>query len=342
LKIIWTCFFVLSLPLYCFLQPVNDNCINAINLCANESIISNNLLATASICVGCEDGELQTGNFCFELNNSVWFSFTTNEIGGSVSATISNINCTSDTVPSANNELQAVIISASTPCDETTYEQVSNCISAAANNITLLANSLNANTTYYIQVDGAESGSLTASECGFSILISGDGVEPIINAGEDLSIFPGETIQLSGVASGDFYWLPVDYLSDPTVLNPIASPVSTTTYILSANINGCMFFDEVEVIVQNPLSIPNTITPNNDGFNDTWRIGNISNYPSAQVSIFDRWGQSVFKVTGYTPDKRWNGTNNGLRIPSGTYFYIIELRVGETTKIYNGSINVIR
>ena len=103
-----------------------------------------------------------------------------------------------------------------------------------------------------------------------------------------------------------------------------------------------MFFDEVEIIVQNPLSIPNTITPNNDGFNDTWRIGNISNYPSAQVSIFDRWGQSVFKVTGYTPDKRWNGTNNGLRIPSGTYFYIIELRVGETTKIYNGSINVIR
>ena len=90
------------------------------------------------------------------------------------------------------------------------------------------------------------------------------------------------------------------------------------------------------------MSIPNTITPNDDGFNDTWRIGNISNYPSAQVSIFDRWGQSIFKVTGYTTEKRWDGTNNGLRLPSGTYFYIIELRVGGTTKIYNGSINVIR
>lgn len=342
MKLFFCTFFSLALTTSSFLQPVNDSCINAINLCANESVFSDNILATSSICPGCEDGELQSGNFCFELNNSVWFSFTTNETGGSVTTTISNINCTSDTVSSANNELQAVIISASTPCDESTYEQVSNCISSATNSITLLANSLAANTTYYLQIDGAESGSLTASECGFAVLISGDAVEPNINAGEDLSIFPGESIQLSGISSGVFSWSPVESLSDPSVLNPEASPVNTTTYILSSIINGCIFQDDVVVIVQNPLTIPNTITPNEDGFNDTWKIGNISNYPSAQVSVYDRWGQSVFKVTGYTPDKRWNGTNNGLRLPSGTYFYIIELRAGGVSKIYNGSINIIR
>ena len=130
MKFIWTCFFVLFLPISSFLQPVNDNCINATNLCAGQSVISNNFLATSSICAGCEDGAVQTGNFCFELNNSVWFAFTTNDLGGAVTATISNLNCSSDTLPSANNELQAVIVSASIPCDESTYEQVSNCISA--------------------------------------------------------------------------------------------------------------------------------------------------------------------------------------------------------------------
>ena len=220
MKIIWTCFFVLFLPIYSFLQPLNDNCINATNLCANETVFSDNILATSSICPGCEDGEFQSGNFCFELNNTVWFSFTTNDVGGSVTVDIGNINCTSDTVPSANNELQAVIISASTPCDESTYEQVSNCISAATSNLTLLANSLTANTTYYIQIDGAELGSLTASECGFSILISGEAVESNIDAGEDLSIFPGESIQLSGIAAGTFSWSPIESLSDPSILNP--------------------------------------------------------------------------------------------------------------------------
>ena len=342
MKFIWTCFFVLFLPISSFLQPVNDNCINATNLCAGQSIISNNFLATSSICAGCEDGAVQTGNFCFELNNSVWFSFITNDLGGSVTATISNINCTSDTLPSANNELQAVIVSASIPCDESTYEQASNCISAEANNLILLANNLSASTTYYLQIDGAETSLLSASECGFSIILSGDGVEPNVNAGDDLSIFPGESIELSGEANGNISWSPSETLNNSALLNPTASPISTTSYLLSSTINGCVFEDEVVVFVLNPLSIPNTITPNDDGYNDVWSIGNISNYPSAQVSVYDRWGQSVFKVTGYTDDKRWNGTNNGLRLPSGTYFYIIELKAGGVSKIYNGSINIIR
>ena len=337
-----TSVFTLLIPAYCFLQPINDNCINAINLCEGQPVLGNNLQASAVSCVGCEDGASSSGNFCFEYNNTVWFSFVTNNTGGDVLLNFSTINCSSDTVPTANNELQGVVIQADVPCDESTYSLVSNCVSGSSNNMNLVANNLNANTLYYVQIDGAQTALLSASECEFTVEISGQGVEQLVEAGEDASIFPGESIALNGQANGSILWSPEESLSDPGISSPEANPLATTTYTITTEINGCFFSDEVTILVQNPLSIPNTITPNDDGFNDLWSISNISNYPNAQVMVFDRWGQQVFKVTGYTQDQRWDGSHNGLRLPSGTYYYVIELKVGGTTKIYNGPISIIK
>ena len=343
LKLIYSLLFLLLSTTSSFLQPpINDDCLNAIELCANQPINSSNLLATISACPGCEDGSSGSGNFCFELNNTVWFTFTTNSNGGTVTADINIISCTSDTLPSANNELQAVIIDASIPCDESSYTQVSNCVSGSSINFTILANNLTPNSTYYIQVDGAETTSLTAAECGFEILISGEAINPIIDAGEDLSVLPGESVQLSGFADGTINWLPIETLSNPSTLNPTASPISTTTYFLSSTINTCTYEDDVLVVVLNPLTVMNAFTPNDDGYNDYWEISNISNYPSSKITVFDRWGQVVFNTTGYSSEKRWNGTNKGLRLPSGTYFYVIELAVSGSSKIYNGPVTIIR
>ena len=101
--------------------PLNNDCLNATDLCANQTLYSTNLQATSSVCPGCQDGNASSGNFCFEINNTVWFSFTTNSLGGNVIANINILSCTSDTLASANNELQAVIIEATVPCDESTY-----------------------------------------------------------------------------------------------------------------------------------------------------------------------------------------------------------------------------
>ena len=43
----------------------------------------------------------------------------------------------------------------------------------------------------------------------------------------------------------------------------------------------------------------------------------------AEVTIYDRWGQSVFHSIGYgTP---WNGTNRGKYLPTGPYYFVIQL-----------------
>lgn len=86
------------------------------------------------------------------------------------------------------------------------------------------------------------------------------------------------------------------------------------------------------------LAINNTITPNGDGINDYWILTSISNYPSSKIEIYNRYGQKVFQSKGYvTP---FNGVVNGTELPSGTYYYTIELRSG--CNIVKGALTIIR
>lgn len=325
-----------------FAQPINDNCSSATTLCGEQPILADNIGATISACPGCSDGNTQTGNFCFTLDNTIWFTFTTNETGGDVEVVFSNINCTVD--PTYDNEIQAVIISAVTPCDESTYSAVSNCMTNSATDFSLIATNLPPNSTYFILVDGDLNGSgiTTAAECFFNIMTLGSGIENTVYAGEDLSVETGEPASLQGNAPNGFLWSPPNYLSNTNILNPISEPEQTITYFLTYTTpDGCIYQDDITVSVFEPISIPNTITPNNDDINDTWKIGRIDNYPGAEVTIYDRWGQLVFNAIGYTNSRRWDGTNGGKRLPSGTYFYSIDLKTGNENDVFTGSITII-
>ena len=46
-------------------------------------------------------------------------------------------------------------------------------------------------------------------------------------------------------------------------------------------------------------------------------------YPESQVSIFNRWGDEVFR-SGQPYQSDWEGTFNGEDLPNGTYFYLID------------------
>lgn len=71
------------------------------------------------------------------------------------------------------------------------------------------------------------------------------------------------------------------------------------------------------------MDLNDVISPNGDGINDTWHILNIHKYPNAVISVYNRWGNKVYESVGaYTP---WNGSHNGNKLPSGSYFYHIDL-----------------
>jgi len=68
------------------------------------------------------------------------------------------------------------------------------------------------------------------------------------------------------------------------------------------------------------------ISSNGDGVNDTWRIQNIEKYPQAKVYVYNRLGREVYRaLNGYNND--WRGTfeSNADLLPSGPYFYTIDL-----------------
>ena len=82
-----------------------------------------------------------------------------------------------------------------------------------------------------------------------------------------------------------------------------------------------------ESIVGGPITIPNAFTPNGDGINDVWNIKSLIDYPSCLVSIFTRYGSMIYQSRGYA--KPWDGVYNGSVLPTGTYYYIIDLQNGQ-------------
>jgi len=78
---------------------------------------------------------------------------------------------------------------------------------------------------------------------------------PTVNAGNNVEICYNSTAQLNGQTNGtSFSWSNVGSLSDGSVLNPIATPTKTTSYILAAtdSTTGCPKpgFDTVLVTVR--------------------------------------------------------------------------------------------
>ncbi len=163
---------------------------------------------------------------------------------------------------------------------------------------------------------------------------------PAINAGSDVTIQQGEVTTLN--ATGGFYyaWSPQPIVY-PYTANPDVEPIVTTTYYLYGTdiSNKCPSYDSVVVTVipNDELVFYNTFTPNNDGNNDTWYIGNIYKYPNNKLEIYNRNGKLVYKTSAYL--NTWDGKAFGEELPRGTYFYVMDLGDGKGTK--HGTVTII-
>ena len=408
-------------------QQANNACSSALELCPNQTFSLTNIGANKTFCPGCEDDF----SFCFTSNNSIWLTFTTNSTGGNVQVDFSNLVFEMNV--GQDNALQATMISASVPCNSTSYAAIGNCISNGNAPFSLSAAALPANTLYYIVVSGDLSGAgiTSAAECTFDLIISGTGIDlPVptvslatspllickndvfsanailtncpdtssfnwyvngvltavtteaffqstalntgdivsletncytlcaemvtattaaitvysfpIDAGPDQLLNTGETTQLNGLTTAPVYsWSPTFGISDPSTLTPLVSPTSTTTYTLTATENGCTLEDYVTITIEEKLIFPTTFSPNDDGINDRWEIGGVSQYPNCFVKIYNRWGQEIFQSIGYSASKSWDGTGNTGKFSEGVYFYIVELR-DDKKQEFKGSITLIR
>ncbi len=97
--------------------------------------------------------------------------------------------------------------------------------------------------------------------------------------------------------------------------------------------------DEALVVIQiqaGLLDVPKAFSPNQDQINDAWIIPGIRAYPNNTVTIFNRWGNAVYRERSYDNQMTfWQGkASRGMitgsqPLPEGTYFYVIDLGEGQ-------------
>lgn len=69
------------------------------------------------------------------------------------------------------------------------------------------------------------------------------------------------------------------------------------------------------------LTHPKFFTPNNDGINDYWKIKFSTYEPGLAIKIFDRYGKFIKQLSHN--DAGWDGTLNGIPLPSTDYWFVV-------------------
>jgi gliding motility-associated-like protein len=164
----------------------------------------------------------------------------------------------------------------------------------------------------------------------------------IVAEGETLLVDQGNTLTVTSttnVTNAAYQW----YFNN----SPIAGASQSTLDItLKGNykviISGCTISFVVKygsVFDYNVPKIPNIITPNNDGTNDTWIIPDLYSNTNTRVTILNSLGEIVFETDNYDNYDGWPQYDIEFKNFNPVYYYIIAPN-GESAK--KGSLTLLK
>ena len=132
-----------------------------------------------------------------------------------------------------------------------------------------------------------------------STICAGDFVELFLGQSYDQILWStGEMTEMITVSDSGSYWV--------QVTNEFGCEASDTTLIQAVT---CQ------------VAVSNVITPNNDGFNDFFKL-DAEGLVEVNVKIFNRLGRLIYRWD--VVDGKWDGTiqNNGFNAQAGTYYFV--------------------
>lgn len=140
---------------------------------------------------------------------------------------------------------------------------------------------------------------------------------------------------------------------NPTYTFPMGNGGIYPVTLSVVDTNGCdaQLTREVEIFDFFNVFIPNSFTPNNDGFNDLWAVyGSDIDEDRFELTVFNRWGEEVFFTTD--PEQGWLGQADDEEIDptkwhygmDGIYAYRVVLHSKSTNekREIKGFINLAR
>lgn len=146
--------------------------------------------------------------------------------------------------------------------------------------------------------------------------------------------------QWSGV-NAQWEGLNFNYALSTTGANLNSPDVSLTKIALNDFNHDVFALAELEFEIE----VPGGVSPNADGYNDNFVVENLEYFPENELTIFNRWGDIVYKATPYL--NNWNGQVNGsmiltgTEVSDGTYFYILKLTPDDNS-VFKGSFELRR
>lgn len=84
------------------------------------------------------------------------------------------------------------------------------------------------------------------------------------------------------------------------------------------------------------IFIPNIMTPNGDGDNDSFDVAGISYFDGSLLQVYNRWGNLVHE------DSDYNGKWLADGVADGTYYYLLTVQEKTGEKKYSGSLTIVR
>ena len=242
---------------------------------------------------------------------------------------------------SSGAELQMIVVAFSLldPCNSSLYTAVSECVTTTQA-VTFTTESLYTNTDYLILISYTLG--IIELPCGFNVEVSGEPLSIEACCPMNIQFLESADLEVLGGDGGlGYVWSPEEYVDDPSSYSVTVTPPSTTSFEVTGFVEQCEYSDQVLVVVGTDVDVPNAFSPNGDSFNDTWKITGLPSYTRSLITLYDRWGQEVLRSIGYPFP--WDGKMGGKDVPTGTYYYVIELNEpGVDLDPIVGNVAVIR
>lgn len=168
----------------------------------------------------------------------------------------------------------------------------------------------------------------------------------VLDAGDDVTLYPGESIMLTPQGNCSFYtWSPNYHLSAINIETPVANPPVTTKYFVAGTTEfGCKIIDSITIRISDEtiLDLPSAFSPGSGtSINDDLKIIKRGLATLSYFRIFNRWGELVFETQDI--EKGWNGQFKGKVQPMGTYVYVIDAKTSTGKRFYKqGNVTLIR
>ncbi|MGZ4089164.1 MAG: T9SS type B sorting domain-containing protein, partial [Bacteroidia bacterium] len=118
--------------------------------------------------------------------------------------------------------------------------------------------------------------------------------------------------------------------------------------LLVQNSDGCAasVTETVEILPGEFGPVPEVITPNGDNNNDYFKINGIERYTGNELYVYNRWGNLVYSMKGYTNSNAWdgkpnaNGKSGNNKLPPGTYYYLLILN-DDAGQVFKGFVELM-